>query len=393
MKQPQAPPIRQIITSMGNDISSPRSEIARMMNLEQLRYSQVWEDHLLIEQGLHITGTDDVLSIGSAGDNALALLLAGARSVTAIDMSPAQNALLELKVAAIESIGEHADFIAFLGLAEDAARLERFDDTLSAQLGDDSRGFWHAHRDWLAQGVVHCGRLERYISVFRDQYLTDLWPEDLLQRMFQASSLAEQSRLFMDFARHDAFDQCFRWYFGREMMAEQGRDTAQFNHVEVADVGGHFLDRFTTACTRLPLHSNPYLWMFLRGEPGPLQHATPYLRPANYKRLQRLLGRLTIVRAELEQYLGSQPNSAFSKANLSDVFEYMDLEHAGKMFAVLARSLRPGGRFAYWNLLVERRPPPALKNILRSCDEEAETLWRGDRAWFYRSFHLEEVLP
>ncbi len=392
MRQPQAPPKAQRVTSRGNDISAPRSEIARTMSLEQLRYSQVWEDHLLIERGLQITGSDDVLSIGSAGDNALALLLAGAHSVAAIDMSPAQNALLELKVAAVESINEHADFIAFLGLAEDTRRLERFDDTLLAQLGDDSRLFWHTHRQWLAEGVVHCGRLERYISVFRDKYLTDLWPEDLRQRMFHAGSLDEQSRLFMDLARHDAFDERFRWYFGREMMAEQGRDPVQFSHVDVADVGAYFLDRFTTACTSLPLHSNPYLWMFLCGESGPLEHATPYLRPDNYGRLRGLVGRLTIVQAELEQYLDSQPNYTFNKANLSDVFEYMDAEHAGMMFAALARSLRPGGRFAYWNLLVKRQPPPEFRNALRSCDEEAEALWRTDRAWFYRSFHVEEVL-
>ena len=43
----------------------PRSEIARRMSLEQLRYSQVWEDHLLVERGLRITESDDVLSIGS----------------------------------------------------------------------------------------------------------------------------------------------------------------------------------------------------------------------------------------------------------------------------------------------------------------------------------------
>ena len=75
------------------------NEIARKMSLEPLRYSQVWEDYLLLEEGLLIAAADDVLCIGSAGDNALALLLAGARSVLAIDMSAAQCALIELKLA------------------------------------------------------------------------------------------------------------------------------------------------------------------------------------------------------------------------------------------------------------------------------------------------------
>lgn len=371
--------------------TAPRSEIARRMSLEQLRYSQVWEDHLLLERGLQITESDDVLSIGSAGDNVLALLLTNARSVTAIDMSPAQNAVLELKVAAISTIEEHNDFIAFLGLAEDTKRLERFDDMLRTQLSDSSQMFWDAHRDFLTEGVIHCGRLERYISVFRREYLPDLWPEELLHRMFNADSLDEQSQLFMEHARNRAFDERFRWYFGREMMAEKGRDAAQFTHVDEVDVGACILDRLTFACTKLSLQTNPYLWMFLRGESGPLENATPYLRPDNYGRLKDLLGRLTIVEEELEKFLSVHPKHTFSKANLSDIFEYMSAKDAGKMFAALSGYLRPGGRFVYWNLLVERQPHPEIGCLLRSCKKEADNLWRSDRSWFYRSFHVEEI--
>ena len=105
-----------------------QSEIAQKMSLDQVRYSQVWEDHTLLEQGLKITPDDDILSICSAGDNALAMLLQGPRSVTAIDMNPAQTALLELKLAAIRSLN-HADFVTLLGIREGRRffqRIQRF---------------------------------------------------------------------------------------------------------------------------------------------------------------------------------------------------------------------------------------------------------------------------
>ncbi|MGH2897189.1 MAG: DUF3419 family protein, partial [Solirubrobacteraceae bacterium] len=40
-----------------------------------LRYSTVWEDHLLLERGLEPRSGDDLLVIASAGDNVLNLLL------------------------------------------------------------------------------------------------------------------------------------------------------------------------------------------------------------------------------------------------------------------------------------------------------------------------------
>ena len=63
-------------------------------------YSQCWEDPELRAEALTVTAADDVLSIASAGDNSLALLPDGPRSVTAIDSNPEQLHLLELKMVA-----------------------------------------------------------------------------------------------------------------------------------------------------------------------------------------------------------------------------------------------------------------------------------------------------
>ena len=99
---------------MNNDSGEVlRSEIAHTMTLDIIRYSQVWEDQQVLCEGLAIGPEDDVLSIASAGCNVLALLLAGARSVTAIDMSPAQIALLELKLAGIRLLS-HDIFVGFI---------------------------------------------------------------------------------------------------------------------------------------------------------------------------------------------------------------------------------------------------------------------------------------
>jgi S-adenosylmethionine-diacylglycerol 3-amino-3-carboxypropyl transferase len=60
--------------------------------------------------------------------------------------------------------------------------------------------------------------------------------------------------------------------------------------------------------------------------------------------------------------------------------------------AALARALRPGGRLAFWNLLVPRASPPSLRPPYRPLEELAAELWARDRSYFYQAFHVEEVV-
>ena len=72
------------------------SEFANLV-LDQVRYSLVWEDSRTLHAALAIGPADHVLVVTSAGCNVLNALLAGPRQVTAIDLNPVQNALLQLK--------------------------------------------------------------------------------------------------------------------------------------------------------------------------------------------------------------------------------------------------------------------------------------------------------
>ena len=381
------------------------------MSLDRVRYSQVWEDHVLLEEGLDIGPDDDVLSICSAGDNALAMLLLEPRSVTAIDMNPAQTALLELKLAAIRTLS-HPEFVCLVGVREGHDRLALYQ-RVRDQLSEGAVAFWDANLDDIAAGLVHRGRLESYIGAFNAEHLPELWPEGLADRLFAEQSLEDQASLFSSEAATAAFEARFRWYFGREKMAEQGRDPAQFEHVDEGDVGGYFWRRFSWACTSLPLSTNFYVEHFLTSRYRDLSLGPPYLRPENFERLRGLVDRVRIVTGELEGVLFEHPVGTFSKANLSDIFEYMSEELAEQVFRVLGERLRGGahqssqaglptggrekggahqnpGRIAFWNLLVPRSRPESLAHLLTPLTGLSSGLFDRDRSWFYRAFHVEE---
>lgn len=370
-----------------------RSEVAAAMSLDTIRYSQVWEDHRLLEEGLLIGPDDDVLSITSAGCNVLALLLQGPRSITAIDMSAAQNALLELKLAAIRRL-EHAEFAVLMGVREpgDGSDAGAARAALYARLRDDlpayARAQWDARPADLASGVIHCGRLERYLGAFAPKLAQ---PPGALQALLAAPDLPAQRAAWQALATPQ-LEAAFRAHFNRDVMARQGRDPAQFRWVEALDVESLLWQRFQRVCTELPVGDNFYLEFVTTGRYSDLAKAPPYLTPAGFARLKGLVDRVTIVTDELERFLTAAPAGAFNRANLSDIFEYASAELTEQILSTFAARFRRGGRLGYWNLFVPRHRPESLAARLRRHEAAADALWRRDRAFFYGAFQLEEIL-
>lgn len=75
----------------------------RQFNDEYI-YAFTWEDARVDSRLLKITSDDVILAITSAGDNILSYCLERPKRVHAVDLNPAQNHLLELKVAAFRSL-------------------------------------------------------------------------------------------------------------------------------------------------------------------------------------------------------------------------------------------------------------------------------------------------
>ena len=77
------------------------SRIFKAVHRRNLIYNTCWEDPALDRVALELSEKDRLAVITSAGCNALDYLLAGCGEVNAIDVNPIQNALLELKRAAV----------------------------------------------------------------------------------------------------------------------------------------------------------------------------------------------------------------------------------------------------------------------------------------------------
>src|SRR5208283_4130011 len=119
-----------------------RSEAAEHADFSGIRYAQCWEDADVLLAALEPGPGKRCLSIASAGDNTLALLARNPEYVLAIDLSAAQLACLELRVAAYRAL-EHRELLALIGSNPSQNRIKlyrRCRDYLSAaaaQFWDD----------------------------------------------------------------------------------------------------------------------------------------------------------------------------------------------------------------------------------------------------------------
>lgn len=353
-----------------------------------IRYANVWEDAEVLVAALRPGPGRRFLSIASAGDNSFSLLASGAE-VVAVDLSPAQLALTELKAAAIRRL-DHAEALAFLGIRESADRAATYE-RLEPDLSDHARDFWRSPEaaTAIAGGVIHAGKFESYFRLFRNRVLPLVHGRRKIERLLEEKDSLDRRDFYE--RRWDTlrWRLLFRVFFSRFVMGRLGRDPEFFRYVE-GSVAERILARARHALTVLPTHANPYLDYILNGNfTRTLPH---YLRPEVFAAVRRNLDGLKIHRGPVEEGAEEHRGGGFDGFNLSDLFEYLDLPATAAVYGRLLATARPGARFAYWNMLVPRHRPEEHAARVRSLDQEARELFAGDLAFFYSAFVLEEVL-
>jgi S-adenosylmethionine-diacylglycerol 3-amino-3-carboxypropyl transferase len=366
--------------------------IEERARFDLIRYANVWEDSWILRDALRPAPGRRLLSIASGGDNAFALLAAGAE-VVAADLSPAQLALVELKRAAIRRLG-YPELLAFLGLAGTGPKARPEEDRravyekLEKDLSAGARELWRERLDQIANGVIHEGKFEDYFHLFRKRVLPLVHRRATIESLMETRDRAGREQFYRRTWDNLRWRLLFRIFFSRFVMGRLGRDPEFFRYVE-GSVAERILGRVRYALTILPTDSNPYLEYILTGT---FTRALPlYLRPDVLPDVRRHLDRLTLFEGPIDEAAREHRGAGFDGFNLSDLFEYLDEPASAEVYGRLLDSARPGARFAYWNMLVPRRLSTVFPGRVRYLEEESKALFERDLAFFYSAFVLEEV--
>jgi S-adenosylmethionine-diacylglycerol 3-amino-3-carboxypropyl transferase len=368
-----------------------QSEAAEHAKFDEIRYAQVWEDADILLDALDVRPGHVCLSIASAGDNALALLTRSPARVIAVDLSAAQLACLELRVAAYRTL-THPELLELIGSRPSANANHRaaLYTRCRPALAPDTRAFWDARPDAIANGIGAAGKFERYFTLFRTRVLPLVHGQSRVRDLLVSRDPNARATFYEQRWNSWRWRALFRVFFSRFVMGRFGRDPAFFRYVD-GRVGDRILARTRHALTALDPADNPYVHWILTGTHG--QALPCALREEHFETIKNNLDRLEWHRESLESFLAPARTGAatIDRYNLSDAFEYVSPENYHATLQAIVRASRPGARLAYWNMLVPRRRPDAMSAQLASLDDLAARLHERDRAFFYSAFVIEEV--
>lgn len=361
------------------------TEIAAKAAFSQIRYAQLWEDGAVLCKAIGPSPGGTLVSIASAGDNALSLLTLDPARVIAADLSASQLAAVRLRLAAWPLL-DHGELLELMGSRPSARRAALFDRVLRA-CDNETGHFWENLRaPVIAYGVGGVGKFERYFRLFRRYCLPLVHSRRTVEGIFTPRSL-EERRIYLE--RHwnnRRWSWLLRLFFSRRAMGALGRDPAFFDHVE-GSVSDHVGRRMIHAVVDTDPCKNPYLhWILLGGHGAALPHV---YEPENHALVRERLDRIVLFHGAIED--AARTAGGADGWNLSDIFEYMSPTGHRSSYAALIEASNPGARLVYWNMMVPRAMPDELASRVVPRPDIAARLAAIDRAFFYRAFHVDEV--
>ena len=385
--------------------------IFRLVHGHNLVYNTCWEDPRLDRDALQLGPTDNVMVITSAGCNALDYVLTEPKHVSAVDMNPRQNALLELKLAGIR----HLDFETYFdmfgrGKVEGVRAL--YAQHLRKGLSEWSRNYWdrwirffdsRRRRTFYFRGTS--GSFAWLMNIYIDR-VVHLRP--YVNALLDAVNVEQQRDIYDNNVRDRFWTRSIRFAMGRDTtLSMLGVPRAQRAEVErhyTGGISGFVYDCVESVLVKLPLADNYFWRVYLTGE---YTHdcCPEYLRPENFARLKDgLVDRVSVCTNSVEGFLNSS-DVPISRFVLLDHMDWM----SGKYFHLLESE---------WQAIVNRAAPGArviwrsgglrtdfvdrvrvtkngrsaqIGELLSYHRELAKQLHARDRVHTYGSFHIADL--
>ncbi len=386
--------------------------IFNAVHRNNLVYNTCWEDPRLDRVALQFTPQDDVLVITSAGCNALDYALTGVNHVHAVDMNPRQNALLDLKKAAIRNL-DFDSFFQMFGLGRLPGVREVYEQQLRDDLPEWSRNFWDQKIKWFDNRRKSfyfrgtSGTVARMFKMYTDRVIR---VRPLLEKLLDAETVEQQREIYENELKDRFWSGLVKFTVNRDTtMSMLGVPKAQRKQIETQYPGG--LVKFVQDCmeavfAKLPLKDNYFWRVYINGE-YTRECCPEYLKEENFQKLKDgLVDRISTHTDSVQGFL-EKHDGTISRFILLDHMDWLS-DH---FFPLLE---------AEWQAIVNRAAPDArliwrsgglrtdfidqvqvqydgqprrIPELLTYDTELARELHEKDRVHTYGSFYIAQLSP
>ena len=353
----------------------------------RLSYSIGNEDWRSEQKALQTQPTDRILCVTASGDRPLNLLSSPCQEIVSVDANPIQNALLDLKMAALTHL-DYEEYLSFLGLTPKEKRLATFDQ-LSEKLHSTSCAYWSKHRSKIAKGIIYQGATEKISQL--GSLLVRFLRRKKINALFSFDKMEEQkefvSKKWQTTAWKKTFDLALHPVITRLFL----KDPGLYQHVDPSlRVSTYVHDRINDALTRFPAKESIILSLALQGKIYPEAYS-PYLTEEGVQTIKQRLDKIQFHTANLIDFLETAPENSFDCFALSDVASYMSEEHFARLVSGLYRVAKPGARFCLRQFTSRYDLPDTLKSRFQRDTALEQEPQQEDRCFLY-NFIVGKVL-
>jgi S-adenosylmethionine:diacylglycerol 3-amino-3-carboxypropyl transferase len=349
--------------------------------LSEIFFAQIREDPEVECAVAARRAPKQVVCVGSGGCVALSLLSDAVEAVHAVDLNPAQCAVIELKRAAIAEL-DRAAYLAFVGEAPADDRQATFA-RLAPRLSTQAREFWQARPELVAVGVNHAGVTERFYRYLGASIRASVVPDDVWHALFACATVEEQRALH---ARHFTSE---AWRTAIRVLLSKSTHLLffpafMFANATEHDFGAFFSHQFDHEVLTKPVANNYFLSQLLWGRylDGRAQGVPRYLDAARWDETRRNAHKLSVAAQPIGAFLaGRRGVDAFF---LSNVFDWMKPEDRAELCARMTEAAAPGAAVLFRNMLSTPALPASFVERLRVDADESAALHRRERSMSYQ---------
>jgi S-adenosylmethionine-diacylglycerol 3-amino-3-carboxypropyl transferase len=363
-----------------------------------LVYNQCWEDPAVDNAVLGIGPQDRIVTITSAGCNALDYMIHDPASIHCVDVNPNQNALLELKLAAIQAL-RYDQFFEMFANGRIRGHRRVYQGRLRHRLTPASQAIWDKRIDYFDPDGVGlyfhgtAGLVARSLAFYLNtcrRLRRDLWEFQLIQ------DLGEQAEFYRTKIAPKLWSPIVRFLIRQPaVLSLLGVPTEQIRQIQLDDhpkVSSFIEERVEKTLTTIPMRHNYFWRVYINGR----YHADccpNYIKREFFQFLRNRTSRIQIRTQTLTDFLRST-DQQFSVFVLLDHMDWLSTQP--RLLEEEWRSIidhaEPGARIIYrsGSVTCDYIPEFARRHLQFQSDRTTEPHSR-DRVGTYASLHFARV--
>ena len=359
-------------------------------NKESILFSACQEDSRSELAAFGSLANKRVFAVTAGGGRVLNLLADRPRSITSVDLNPAQNALLELKISAVKNLS-HGEYLRFLGVREASDRLAIYERSLRGDLSSGARRFFDGIPKAISAGILFQGKMEKYLRI--GAKVLKLGHPFGLKNLLDSRNLEEQ-RVAMARWETPFWKSVAHLVGNKHVIARLSGDPGFYRNLPPKPPLHEVLyDRVHRHLKHNLLRENSFLQLVLHGRYVYEDVLPIYLNAKTFDQIKSALTETAIdIQTTTVTDALAANRTGFDAFSISDICSYLDPEPNHRLFELVLSSASPGARLCSRSNIFHRPlAPEHAARVRRDPDLEAR-LSLHDHATVHE-FVVGEIRP